>query len=157
MIRVLMVCAGNICRSPMAEAVFRHEVMRAGLAQHIEIDSAGTGAWHTGERAHPGTLRVLEREGIVHQGRARQLQKRDLDEFDYILAMDTENLSHVRRLGQGQRAQVGLFLDEAVAQSLTQQDEVPDPYYDDTFDCVYDLINLGTGALLARIRREHGV
>jgi protein-tyrosine phosphatase len=153
-----MVCLGNICRSPMAEAVFRDRVEKAGLARHIAIDSAGTGGWHTGERAHPGTLKILsEQAGIDYRGRARQITKADLDQFDYVLAMDTENLSAIRHLGEPQRAQVRLFLEDAHTAGTADVREVPDPYYTGGFDRVYQVVTAGSDALLARIRRERGV
>lgn len=157
MIRVLFVCMGNICRSPMAEAVFQDMVNKAGLSDKFEIDSAGTGGWHAGEPAHSGTLSVLKRNGIPYNGRARQLERRDLDSFDYVLVMDRENLSFVQRYGSGARAEVGLFLRYAREAGLVNTDEVPDPYYDGTFERAYSLITRGSKALLEHIRREHGL
>src|SRR5690606_40491044 len=98
LIRLLSVCAGNICRSPMADAVFQHMVREAGLTDHFRIDSAGTGSWHVGETAHSGTLTVLRKNNIPYNGRARQIDYADLDNFDYILAMDRENLSNILRM-----------------------------------------------------------
>src|SRR5689334_2678843 len=82
-IRVLFVCMGNICRSPMAEAVFQHMVNEAGLSSKFSLDSAGTGGWHAGETAHRGTLNVLKDHNIPYDGRARQFIRADLDKFDY--------------------------------------------------------------------------
>lgn len=157
MVRVLFVCAGNICRSPMAEAVFRDRVEKAGLSSEIEIDSAGVGNWHVGQTAHSGTLKVLRSNNIAYDGRARQIQRRDFDDFDYILVMDQENLSDVRRLASGTHARVGMFLEFAKAAGMVSADEVPDPYYDGTFDRVYDLVNKGSDALLEHIRTTHSL
>jgi protein-tyrosine phosphatase len=157
MIRVLFVCTGNICRSPMAEAVFQHKVNAAGLAEQFEIDSAGTGSWHIGETAHKGTLALLKRNNIPYNGRARQISRADLSRFDYIVAMDTENLSGIRRLGEANGAEIGLFLKWAKAAGTVNTDEVPDPYYDDTFDYTYELVDKGASALLDHIRQEHGI
>lgn len=154
MIRVLFICMGNICRSPMAEAVFMDRVRQAGLEDKISADSAGTGGWHAGEQAHPGTLNILRRHGIAYDGRARQIQQRDLDEFDYVLAMDRDNLSALRRMRQG-RAEVRLFLEEARKAGTVQTDEVPDPYYDGTFDRAYRLVTAGVDAFLDYLRRRH--
>src|SRR2546421_4550256 len=85
MIRVLFVCLGNICRSPMAEAVFLQKVRDAGLEEMIEADSAGTGQWHIGEPAHSGTRKMLASKGVPYDGRARLLRADDLNRFDYVL------------------------------------------------------------------------
>ncbi len=155
MIRVLFVCAGNICRSPMAEGVFRHLVEEAGLSDRIQVDSAGTGPWHVGEAAHPGTRKVLSQHGIRYQGRARQMSRADLHDFDYIVAMDHENLADIRARADGRTdAEVRLLLDYA-PQAPTR--EVPDPYYSGRFQAVYELVRQGAEGLLAHIREEHGL
>lgn len=156
-VKVLFVCAGNICRSPMAEAVFQDLVNRAGLSDRFVIDSAGTGAWHVGEKAHPGTLDVLKRHGIAYHGRARQLSRADLNHFDYVLAMDRSNLSAILRLAQGTSAQVKLFLDAANRAGTVRVDSVPDPYYTGEFDDVYDLVQRGAQALLDHLRAVHNL
>ena len=155
MIRVLFVCLGNICRSPMAEAVFQHQVNEAGLGDQFEIDSAGTGGWHVGEPAHRGTLDVLKRHEVPYHGRARQVASADFTTFDYILAMDRSNLADLKRMHPG--ANVSLFLSFAQQAGLTQETEVPDPYYDHRFDAVYALVDAGCRALLDHIRRQHHI
>lgn len=172
MIRVLFVCAGNICRSPMAEAVFRDVVSKAGLADHFFIDSAGTGAWYAGEPAHEGTLKVLQKNRISYDGRARQFVQHDLNNFDYVLAMDRENLSVITRYlnrrdetarvskfgADGQTPEIGLFLSYANrAGVVLKPQEVPDPFYSGRFDETYDLIVRGCAALLDYIRARHGL
>ena len=101
MVRVLFVCLGNICRSPMAEAVFLHKVRAAGLEDRIEADSAGTGHWHVGHPPHHGTRDMLNRSGIEYAHKARLVTPADLEAFDYILTMDNANLRDVQALGQG--------------------------------------------------------
>lgn len=156
MINVLFVCAGNICRSPMADAVFQHMVNEAGLNDQVKVDSAGMGSWHVGEHAHRGTLNVLKRHNIPYDGRARQFNRRDLDQFNYILAMDRENLSQIRHLERhDDNAEVSLFLHYANLAGLTNVTEVPDPYYSGVFDQVYDLVTMGCQALLDHIRQTH--
>ncbi len=156
MIRVLFVCTGNICRSPMADGVFRHMVKQAGLDDAIQVDSAGTIGYHVGETAHRGTLRKLQEAGIRYSGRARQLNAKDLDTFDYVLAMDESHLKQLRSMSDGdQRAEVAMFLSYANAAGLTDTEGVIDPYYNNKFDEVYDLVDKGCRALLDHIRAEH--
>ena len=156
MIRVLFVCSGNICRSPMADAVFADMVAEAGLADQIQVDSAGTGAWHTGERAHQGTLRILREHNIPYNGRARQMEPTDLKHFDYVLAMDESHLRHINRCQQ-HKATVRLFMHEANTAGLSSTTEVPDPYYTGKFELVYDLVETGSRALLDAIRKQHNL
>jgi protein-tyrosine phosphatase len=171
MIQVLFVCAGNICRSPMADAVFAQQVRSAGLEAQISVDSAGTGAWYIGEPAHTGTLRVLRQHKIPYDGRARQFESADLQKFDYVLAMDRDTLAHIMRVmnrGEWRREQraahfyddsrqpeIALFLSYAQQAGLVDLAEVPDPYYDGRFQFVYDLISVGCQALLNHIRVKH--
>lgn len=153
MVRVLFVCLGNICRSPMAEAVFMHKVRAAGLQGAITADSAGTGGWHAGEQPHRGTRGILDKYGIEYQHRARVLTRGDLVTFDYVITMDEENYRNVRLLGDGS-AHVARFLDYAPQTGVR---EVPDPYYSGGFEGVYELVNAAAGGLLAAIRRDHAL
>lgn len=156
MIKVLFVCLGNICRSPMADGVFQHMVKEAGLDNQITVDSAGTGSWHVGEAAHPGTRKVLKANGINYNGRARQFTPADLRDYDYVLAMDSSNLSNIQRVaGSSSKAEVRKFLSYANQAGLTRETDVPDPYYTGGFDYVYDLVEKGCSALLDHIRTEH--
>ena len=99
MIHILFVCLGNICRSPMAEAIFREKVKKEGLADRIHVDSAGTGDWHIGKPPHQGTREILKANGISDEGLfARQIKTNDLNEYDYIIAMDTENVKNIKEL-----------------------------------------------------------
>ncbi len=154
-IRVLFVCMGNICRSPMAEAVFRHQVGQAGLADRFVIDSAGTGGWHAGERPHRGTLAILAERGVdPGPQHARQLTTADFTGFDYLVAMDRENLRDIAAFRGGAGAEVRLLLDYAPGLSVR---EVPDPYYSGGFEYVYELVEAGCRGLLAHIREREGL
>lgn len=154
-IRVLFVCMGNICRSPMAEAVFRHMAQDAGIAERLRIDSAGTGGWHAGELPHPRTLAVLHKHGIGAAGqRARQLEADDFSQFDYILAMDEENLAGMARFHPEAYARARLLL--AYAPHMPTR-EVPDPYYNGRFDEVYELVTAGCHGLLRHIRERERI
>lgn len=153
-VRVLFVCLGNICRSPMAEAVFQKLVNDAGLADKMRVDSAGTSAYHVGEPAHPGTRRVLTRHGITYDGRARQVSANDLAEDPtYLIAMDSENLDALRHKF-GDAPHIHRLLDFAAHANVH---DVPDPYYSDNFDYVYRLVEDGCHGLLETIRRNEGI
>lgn len=152
-IQVTFVCMGNICRSPMAEGVFRHLVEQAGLADQFAVDSCGTGGWHVGEKPHPGTRKVLRKHGIDYDGRARQLAATDLAHADYLIALDSENLHTLRRRGST-TAETSLLLD--YADGIRKRD-VPDPYYSGSFDHVYQLVEAGCQGLLQHIREKEGL
>lgn len=147
-VRILFVCLGNICRSPMAEAVFMQMVREAGLSQHFEVESAGIGNWHAGQPPHPGTVNVLRKNSIEVNGKtARQINPTDLKAFDYIVAMDSENVSDIQsRFGK----RVPRLMDFA-PQSLVR--DVPDPFYEGNFEAVYQLIQVGCKGLLDYIRQ----
>jgi protein-tyrosine phosphatase len=153
-IRVLFVCLGNICRSPMAEGVFCHLVAQAGLADRITADSAGTGAWHVGDPPHHGTRRVLRERGIDYSHRARVVAPDDFNRFDYLVALDSENLADLRALARGAHAKIARLLDYAPD---ARTHDVPDPYYTGGFDVVYDLVDQGCRGLLEQIVAEHNL
>ncbi|MGD9000716.1 MAG: low molecular weight protein-tyrosine-phosphatase [Granulosicoccaceae bacterium] len=147
---------GNICRSPTAHGVFEHKVNSSGLAHAIEIDSAGTHAYHVGEAPDRRARQTAQRRGIrLEHLRARRVEMSDFEYFDYILAMDEDNLSILQSLCPSQHQdKVRLFLEFAPQRSET---EVPDPYYggDGGFDFVFDLVDDASNGLLDDIRSRH--
>lgn len=155
-IKVLFVCAGNICRSPMAEAVFQHLVVQAGLSDRFQIESVGTDTYHVGERTHPGTRRVLAEHNIPCHSTARQLTRADLAGADYIVVMDRYNLSDVQSMASRVSLDDRLYLLLDFADGQRLQD-VPDPYYTGNFEQVYELVQAGCQGLLTHIRRERGI
>lgn len=157
-VRVLFVCLGNICRSPTAHGVFAHLVEREGLADRIQVDSAGTHAYHIDEPPDPRAQAAAARRGVdLSTLRARRALEQDFQAFDYVVAMDRSNYEHLSKLCPvGSEERLHLFL--AFAPEL-DEDEVPDPYYGGTagFERVLDLIERAAEGLLADIRRRHGV
>ena len=155
MTRILFVCMGNICRSPIVETVARVEFARAGIDAHVE--SAGTENYHIGERADPRAIEIAEANGYpLVQHRARQVQSADFDEFDWILAMDRVNLSALaRHRTRAQSREGALFLMHA---GLADVDEVPDPYYGQRrdFEHVLDLARRGSALLIEHIAASRG-
>lgn len=141
-----MLCLGNICRSPTAEAVMRAKAAELGLA--VEVDSAGTGGWHVGEPPDRRAQAAARSRGLDISGlRARQLSRADFRSFDLILAMDGTNLSDAARLAPHDgRARLTTFLDEAGLGG-----DVPDPYYTGQFDAVLDLIEDASIRILDRM------
>lgn len=153
-VKVLFVCLGNICRSPSAEGVFRKVVHQAGLDGQITIDSCGTGDWHVGKEPDSRAIAAARNRGIdISDLRARQFRSKDLDEFDYVLVMDRQNLADVREIWrQNGGTEPVLFL----RYGGSGYDEVPDPYYGGNhgFEHVLDLIHEASEGLLAEIREQ---
>jgi len=146
----------------MAEAVFGDLVARAGLADQFVIDSAGTGGWYSGSPPHSGTQRVLVEQGIVYKGHARQIDWSDLERFDYMLAMDRENMSVLRRVVNNipmgkPNVNVHLFLEFAKKTDMIAVDEVSDPYYHGRFNETFAVVSIGAQALLNHIRKERQI
>lgn len=155
-IRVLFVCTGNICRSPMAEAVFSHIVVEAGLSNRFEIASSGTGSWHEGERPHAGTQAILQRHKIpLREDKvALRLNRHDMGYYDYILVMDEGHLHDIRFLQSSPTGEVRRLMEFAPSSKVL---DVPDPYYTGGFDRVYDLITAGCHGLLQHIRQRENL
>jgi protein-tyrosine phosphatase len=154
-VRVLFVCMGNICRSPTAEGVFRHVVGEAGLAEAVEIDSAGTYAYHVGEPPDPRSHEEAAKHGIDLGGiRARKVRAGDFEHYDYIVAMDEQNLADLRALCPG-RYQSKLYRMCEFAGGCGVR-SVPDPYYGgpDGFGKVFRLIEQGSLGLLEHIKKD---
>ncbi len=155
MIKVLLVCMGNICRSPTAEGVFRAQVEAAGLAKHIHIDSAGTHDYHIGDPPDGRAQTAAAKRGYdLGRLRGRQVGQRDFVEFDYILAMDMENLTRMQARCPAEHAhKIGLFLE--YSKNYLER-EVPDPYYGGGagFEKVLDMVEDAGQGLLAHLMRE---
>jgi protein-tyrosine phosphatase len=157
-VKVLFVCMGNICRSPTAQGVFRKLVEEAGLTEVIEIDSAGTHAYHIGEPPDPRARETALRRGIdLADLRARRATPEDFEAYHYVLAMDQDNyhaLSNLCPPGRGLERRLALLMDFAPQARMR---EVPDPYYGAAggFEAVFDMVEEAAQGLLEEIRRRH--
>jgi protein-tyrosine phosphatase len=155
--RVLLVCMGNICRSPTAEGVLRQYIKNNKLGDRVEVDSAGTHGYHVGEAPDARTQRAAAARGYnLTQFRARKVARQDLDYFDLILAMDRSNLENLHRLATPeQKTRIKLFMEYA---KNFDDEEVPDPYYGlgHGFDLVLDMVEDGAQGLIDEIRGRLG-
>ena len=157
-ISVLFVCLGNICRSPMAEGVFRQLVEEEGLDGQIRIDSAGTDDWHVGESPDPRAAAVSRKNGVELESIARTIESGDLDDFDYVLAMDRENLHDIQALQRAHGGGASIHLFREFDPDAGGELEVPDPYFGvgDGFDRIYEMIHRTAGNLLDQLRPRVG-
>ena len=148
MIKILFVCHGNICRSPMAEFVFKDMVKKAGIAEHFFIASAATSTEEIGNPVHPGTVKKLREYGISTAGKyAIQMKKSDYTEYDYIIGMDSWNHRNMMRiLKKDPENKVHLLLD-----FTGEPGDIADPWYTGNFDVTYDDVFRGCKALLDEI------
>jgi len=151
---ILFVCMGNICRSPAAEIIFRHQAREAGIEDQLHIDSAGTISYHAGNPPDPRMSETLRQRGYTVKGRARQVQAADLERFDLILTMDEDNLAEVRSLDPSghKHAKIRPFVDY-----LTEHEapRIPDPYYGGQkgFETVIELLEDGCRSLIETIQK----
>ena len=151
MTKILFVCLGNICRSPMAEFVFRDMVQKQGLGDRFSVASAATSTEELGNPVHPGTPRRLAREGISTRGKtAVQLTRRDYQRYDYLIGMEQRNLSGMLRiLGSDPAGKVHRLLD-----FTDRPRDIADPWYTGDFDRTYDDVVEGCRGLLAHLLEE---
>lgn len=154
-VRILFVCMGNICRSPTAHGVMQHMLAAQNMNENVEVDSAGTHAYHVGEPSDPRSRALASKKGVDMEFiRARKISINDYDEFDYILAMDADNLELINYYAPANHsATIALFLQFAVDAGYTEQIEVPDPYYGgaDGFENVFTLVTQGCTAILKKL------
>jgi len=157
-VRVCFVCLGNICRSPTAEGIMRKLVDDAGHAHWIEVESAGTAAYHVGELPDERSREAARRRGLRLASRAQAFSPDDFGRFDYVLAMDRENLDNLEALAPDRRFAGHLGLLRAFDPTARPEAEVPDPYYGGArgFDDVLDLCEAACLGLLERILDERG-
>ncbi|MGW1053428.1 low molecular weight protein-tyrosine-phosphatase [Streptomyces sp. CG4] len=156
--RVCFVCTGNICRSPMAESVFRARVTEAGLEDRVEVGSAGTGGWHEGEPADPRTVSVLEEHGYDSAHIARQFEPSWFSRLDLVIALDTGHLKALRRLAPTEEDARKVRLLRSFDPAASDDLDVPDPYYGrrDGFEECLEMVESASAGLLAGLREQLG-
>ncbi|MFI9284185.1 low molecular weight protein-tyrosine-phosphatase [Streptomyces werraensis] len=154
--RVCFVCTGNICRSPMAEFVFRARVAEAGLEDLVEVDSAGTGGWHEGEGADPRTVAVLRENGYDSEHTARQFDPSWFGRLDLVVALDAGHLRALRRLAPTERDAEKVRLLRSYDPAAGNDLDVPDPYYGgpEGFDACLEMVEAASQGLLAAVREQ---
>lgn len=155
--KILFVCLGNICRSPLAEAIMKHKLNEAGLSEKIWVDSCGTASYHIGERPDHRTIRNAAGNGVKMSHVGRQLTASDLEKHDIILAMDKSNYDNILRLKNASQ-----FIDKLKLMRDFDDDpgdEVPDPYYGEErdFQQVFDILNKSVDGLIAHLRKSNSV
>ena len=151
MIRILFVCHGNICRSPMAEFVLRDMVERQGWAERVAVESAATSTEEIGNPVHPGTREKLRQAGISCQGkRARQIRPEDYERFDWIVGMDDWNMRNLRRMFPGApKGKLHKLLDFCGTGS-----DVADPWYTGNFDATWQDVQRGCREMMKQMEKE---
>jgi len=152
-IRVLFVCLGNICRSPLAEAVLKKMVAEQGFDDQIQVDSAGTGSWHSGELPDRRARETAAIHAAPINHRARQISSRDFQDFDYIIGMDRSNIQNIRHWPGAIPEKISLMMDWS---DNHKGQEVPDPYYGemDGFEQVYKLLVEANSGLMNHLKNE---
>ncbi len=155
-VKVLFVCLGNICRSPLAEALFKNKVIKRGLENRIEMDSCGTSNYHIGDWPDERTIENALQNGISIDHRGRQLSERDLEHYDFILTMDRSNFSNTLHLVSHENQKNKIIMMRAFDPQAPQED-VPDPYYGGVkgFQEVFNILDRSTENFLKHLEENH--
>ncbi len=152
--KILFICLGNICRSPMAEGLFRHHITQLGLDSKITVDSCGTGAWHKGELPDKRMRDTAEKNGIILTHKARQLHINDFNEFDFLLVMDKSNYEDVLKVNKNKADKIKLMSDLSTSY---KGKIIPDPYFGEMsdFESVFELLNNISEEIAKNIHQQY--
>ncbi|MGB3465834.1 MAG: low molecular weight protein-tyrosine-phosphatase [Cyclobacteriaceae bacterium] len=155
MIKVLFVCLGNICRSPLAEAIFDHQIKEQGLENSFSSDSCGTGGYHIGADPDHRSQLVAKQHGVSMKHAARKFQKSDYEAFDYIIPMDQQNYEDI--VSATGHAHDGLMLMRKFDPDAENSEDVPDPYFggQDGFEEVYQMLDRSNVSFISFLRKQH--
>jgi protein-tyrosine phosphatase len=155
-IKILFVCLGNICRSPLAEAIFKHKIKEKRLERQVEVHSCGTAHYHVGDTPDPRTIKNALKNGVIIDHLGRQLSKSDLETYDFIIAMDKSNHANILKLENAKDLSHKIKLMRSFDLNL-EGDAVPDPYYGDEtgFQQVFDILSHSIDSFIHFLEKEH--
>jgi protein-tyrosine phosphatase len=155
-VKILFVCLGNICRSPLAEAIFKHKIREKGLDYLVEVHSCGTANYHVGDAPDPRTIKNALKNGVTIDHLGRQLCEQDLELYDFIIAMDKSNHGNILKLTNAKAHAHKIRLMRSYDFNPSGE-EVPDPYYGDEagFQNVFDILSHSTESFISYLQKEH--